>query len=124
MNGMNRVVLMGHLGADPKSGTTPSGKKVTNFRIATNEFIKEVDGEKIKRTDWHKVSTWGKTAEACERMLRKGSMVLVEGKIRNIINTNGEKPSRPSYEIFATDVSFISNFGENTKKDEKPEDKK
>ena len=114
MNGMNRVVLMGHLGADPHSGATPSGKKVTNFNIATNEFYKSPEGEKIKRTDWHKITTWGKVAEACEKMLRKGSMVLVEGKIRNIISKESEgeeKKKNKSYEIFATEVSFISNYG-------------
>ena len=108
MNGMNRVVLMGHLGQDPRSGATPSGRRVTSFNIATNEFIRSSEGEKTKRTDWHKITTWGKTAEACEKMLRKGSFVLVEGKIRNIINREGVGPA---YEVFATDVSFISNYG-------------
>ena len=108
MNGMNRVVLMGHLGQDPRSGATPSGRRVTSFNIATNEFIRSSEGEKTKRTDWHKITTWGKTAEACEKMLRKGSFVLVEGKIRNIVNREGVGPA---YEVFATDVSFISNYG-------------
>ena len=107
MNNLNRVVLMGHLNDDPTSGTTATGKRVAVFYIATNEFIKNADGEKIKRTDWHKITTCGKTADACEKMLRKGSMVLVEGKIRNTVN---KKMSEPSYEIIATDVSFISNY--------------
>jgi len=111
MNGMNKVVLMGHLGADPRSGATPSGKKVTNFSIATNEFYKSAEGEKIKRTDWHKITTWGKVAEACEKMLRKGSMVLVEGKIRNDKKEGDDNKKFNSYEIFATEVSFISNYG-------------
>jgi len=111
MNGMNRVVLMGHLGQDPRSGATPSGKKVTNFNIATNEFYKTAEGEKIKRTDWHKVTTWGKVAEACEKMLRKGSMVLVEGKIRNVSQDGEDNKKNKAYEIFATEVSFISNYG-------------
>jgi single-strand DNA-binding protein len=105
---MNRVVLMGHLGADPRSGATTNGKRVTSFNIATNEFIKTSEGEKEKRTDWHKVTTWGKTAEACEKMLQKGSFVLVEGKIRNTVNKEG---AGPNYEVFATDISFISNYG-------------
>jgi single-strand DNA-binding protein len=108
MNGMNRVVLMGHLGQDPRAGATPSGRRVTSFNIATNEFFKSSEGEKTKRTDWHKITTWGKTAEACEKMLRKGSFVLVEGKIRNTVNKEGVGPG---YEVFATDVSFISNYG-------------
>ena len=86
MNSTNKVVLVGHLGADPRCVSTSTGRKVANFSIATNDFIKSGDGEKIKRTDWHKVVVWGKTADACEKSLRKGSMVLVEGKIRNIIN--------------------------------------
>jgi len=107
MNGMNRVVLMGHLNEDPTPGATAKGKKLTVFHIATNEFIKSADGEKIKRTDNHKITTYGKTADACEKMLRKGSMVLVEGKIRNMANKNDTKSS---YEILATDVSFIANY--------------
>jgi len=103
MSNLNRVVLMGHLGADPKQEKTESGKPVATFSIATNEFIKSDNGEKIKKTDWHKIVTWGKVAEQCARLLKKGSFVLVEGKIRNV-NDN-------SYEIFATDVSFISNYG-------------
>jgi len=116
MNGMNRVVLMGHLGADPKSGSTPSGRRVTNFNIATNEYTKNSDGEKTKRTDWHKVVTWGKTAEVCEKMLRKGSMVLVEGRIRTSLMGEDDKKHK-TYEIFATDVSFISNYGEGASKE-------
>ncbi|MEI6092601.1 MAG: single-stranded DNA-binding protein [bacterium] len=115
MNGMNRVVLMGHLGGEPRAGATPSGRRVTSFNIATNEFIRSSEGEKTKRTDWHKITTWGKTAEACEKMLRKGSFVLVEGKIRNIVNREGVGPS---YEVFATDVSFISNYGNDQSKQE------
>jgi single-strand DNA-binding protein len=105
MNGINRVVLMGKLGATPKKEVTPSGKTVATFEISTEEFTKLDDGEKIKRTDWHKIITWGKVAEACVKMLDKGSFVLVEGKIRNV---NVEKNT---YEIFATDVSFIANYG-------------
>jgi len=109
MNNLNRVVLMGHLNDTPTSEATAKGKKVTTFYIATNEFIKNAEGEKIKRTDWHKVIAYGKTADACEKLLRKGSMVLVEGKIKNTVNKKG---SEPSYEIIATDVSFISNYSE------------
>jgi len=107
MNNLNRIVLMGNLNEDPLSVETAKGKKITNFNIATNEFYKSPEGEKIKRTDWHKITTWGKVAEACEKMLRKGSMVLVEGKIRTVENKDNAKLS---YEIFATDVSFIRDY--------------
>jgi len=117
MNNLNRVVLMGHLSDDPTSGETAKGKKTTTFHIATNEFIKNAAGEKIKRTDQHKVITYGKTADACKKMLQKGSMVLVEGKIRSLIDKRGTKRS---YEILATDVSFISNY--NTKENKEAKD--
>jgi len=107
MNNLNRVVLMGHLNDNPILGATATGKKLTIFHIATNEFLKNAEGEKIKRTDWHKITTYGKTADACEKMLQKGSLVLVEGKIRNMANKDNAKPS---YEIIATEVSFISNY--------------
>jgi single-strand DNA-binding protein len=98
---------MGHLNDNPKSESTANGKKLTIFYIATNEFVKNADGEKIKRTDWHKVTTYGKTADNCEKMLQKGSFVLVEGKIRNKANKDDV---RSSYEILATEVSFISGY--------------
>jgi len=107
MSNLNRVVLMGRLNDDPTSSATAKGKKMTTFYVATNEFIKNAEGEKIKRTDWHKVITYGKIADACEKLLRKGSMVLVEGKIRNTID---KRQKNPSYEIIASDVSFISNY--------------
>jgi len=97
---------MGHLNDDPTPGATPTGKRVTVFYISTNEFIKGADGEKVKRTDLHKITTYGKTADACGKMLRKGSFVLVEGKIRNMADKKG-------YAILATEVSFISNYGGN-----------
>jgi len=111
MNNLNRVVLMGHLSDNPTHGATPTGKRVAVFYIATNEFIKNAEGENGKRTDWHRITTYGKTADACQKMLRKGSFVLVEGKIRSTIN---KKQENASYEIVATDVSFISNYGGET----------
>ncbi len=108
MEGMNRVVLMGHLQENPEPSETKTGKKVATFIVETNEIYKNADGEKVKRTDGHTITCWGKVAEACIKMLRKGSFVLVEGKIRNISNENGNKKN---YSIFATEVSFISNYG-------------
>ncbi len=76
MTTMNKIILMGHLGNDPKSILCTNGKRVTLFNIATNEFIKGADGEKKKKTDWHKITTHGRTAEVCEKMLKKGSLVF------------------------------------------------
>ena len=110
MKNLNKVVLMGHLNNDPESGATSTGKKIAIFYIATNEFSKNEAGEKIKRTDQHKIIAYGKTADACQKLLQKGAFVLVEGKIRNMANKGCKKPS---YEILATEVSFISNYKAN-----------
>ena len=111
MKNLNRVVLMGHLGENPISETTTRGKDITIFYIATNEFLKNKDGEKIRHTDWHKITTCGKTAEACKKMLQKGAFVLVEGRIKSLPNNN----TKPTYEILATEVSFISNYKQEEK---------
>jgi single-strand DNA-binding protein len=114
MNGVNKVMLVGNLGGDPFKTSTLTGKTLTTFNMATNEFVKELEGDKIVRTEWHKVVTWGKTAEACAKMLRKGSKVYVEGHIRSTpkkVEENG--PTTYYYEISASDVIFLSNYGNN-----------
>jgi single-strand DNA-binding protein len=111
MNVLNKVMLLGHLGNEPRRTVTANGKTVTYFNMATNESFKDSQGEKISRTDWHHICTWGKTAEACSKFLKKGSKVFVEGKIRNLSNKDEEKIFN-GYEIFATDVTFVANFGE------------
>lgn len=123
MNGVNRVILVGNLGSDPFKTSTLTGKTLTTFSIATNEFVKEVEGDKIIRTEWHKIVTWAKTAEACAKMLRKGSKVYVEGKIRSMPKRAEEnEPVTYYYEIFATDVIFLSNYGNSSVKEDKNEE--
>jgi single-strand DNA-binding protein len=79
--GLNRVTLLGNLGADPELRHTQGGNAVLNIRLATTEtWLK--DGEKQERTDWHNVVVWGKRAEALGRILGKGSQILVEGGLR------------------------------------------
>lgn len=83
MADLNRVSLMGRLGADPEMRTTQSGEKVANLRIATGEQWKDKNtGEKKERTEWHQVVIWGPLAGVAERFLRKGARVLVEGTLR------------------------------------------
>jgi single-strand DNA-binding protein len=79
---VNKVVLIGHLGADPVFRTTESGKSVVNFRLATNSVWEDDDGATHKATAWHNIVAWGQTAKFCASALTKGSQVYIEGAIR------------------------------------------
>ncbi len=82
MASVNKVILIGNLGADPEVRYLPSGEAVANLRIATTEKYKDRNGEQQEATEWHRVSFFGKTAEICSQYLKKGSAVYVEGSIR------------------------------------------
>ena len=80
-DGLNRVMLLGNLGADPALRATQSGPAVLNLRMATRESYTATDGQRAERTEWHSVVVWGRQAEALARMLRKGSRIQVEGSL-------------------------------------------
>ncbi|MEO8069163.1 MAG: single-stranded DNA-binding protein [Flavobacteriales bacterium] len=83
MSGVNKVILIGNLGADPEIRHLPSGIPVANFRIATSETFKDkTTGEKREQTEWHSIVAWRGLAEITEKYLKKGSKVYVEGKLR------------------------------------------
>ena len=111
----NLVILIGNLGQDPELRATDNGTKVCKFSLATSESWKNREGEKEVKTTWHNVVSFGKLAEICERFLRKGSKVYLEGKIDNysydkdgvkmygsqiIMNDMKMLDSKPSSEIF------------------------
>lgn len=89
----NRVKLIGHLGADPEIRSLESGRKVANFRIATNSTHTNEKGERKEDTQWHPIVAWGKLAEICEEHLTKGKKVAVEGKLvhRTYETKDGDK---------------------------------
>lgn len=78
---INKVTLIGHLGADPEIRTLDSGVMVGRFSLATNESYKDKDGNWQDRTDWHNVIVWRDLAERAQRILKKGSLAFVEGKV-------------------------------------------
>jgi len=75
------IIVVGYLGRDPEMRYTPSGNPVTNLSVATNRSYNNQNGEKVTETTWFRVSIWGKQAEACNQYLKKGSKVLVEGRL-------------------------------------------
>ncbi|MEQ8278593.1 MAG: single-stranded DNA-binding protein [Deltaproteobacteria bacterium] len=108
MSNFNKVMLMGNLGADPEMRYTQGGTAVANFRIATTERWKDVDGAMQERTDWHRIVVWGKQGETCGEHLRRGRGVLVEGRLQNSEweDKNGNK--RWTTEVKADRVLFLA----------------
>ncbi|MCP4142620.1 MAG: single-stranded DNA-binding protein [Chloroflexi bacterium] len=114
-----KMVIAGNLGRDPEMRYTPSGQAVTNLNVATNRQYTSNSGEKVKETTWFRVSVWGKQAESCNQYLRKGSKVLVEGRMNQDPATGGPRvwtgndgSPRASFEITAQTVRFLSSRGE------------
>lgn len=107
MNGINNVMLMGRLGADPKVFATKAGQTYCRFNIATNYMRKSENGEKSQATTWHKVTVFGKTAEACQTYLRKGSVAIVNGYLEHSKYTKDGIPMTAT-DVVARKVDFVS----------------
>ena len=99
MASVNKVILVGNLGADPEVRYTAGGSAVANFRIATTEQWTDKSGEKQEHTEWHKIVAWGRLGEICGEYLHKGKQVYVEGRLR----TN-EWEDRDGNRRFTTEV--------------------
>lgn len=104
--GVNRVILVGHLGADPELRYTAGGTAVAKFRIATTESFTDKSGNKQERTEWHRITAWGKLAEICGQYLAKGKLVFIEGRIRSD-TWEQEGVKRYSYEIVADTMKML-----------------
>ena len=111
MASVNKVILIGNLGADPETRYLPSGDAVTNIRIATTENFKDKQGQKQEHTEWHRVSFFGKTAEIAAEYLKKGSPVYVEGRIRTRKWQDKEGQDRYSTEIVADRMQLLGSRG-------------
>ncbi len=108
---VNKVILIGNLGADPEIRYTQSGTPVVNFRIATTERWKGQDGQPQEQTEWHQIVAWRRLAEICSEYLSKGSKVYIEGKLqtRKWQDQNGN--DRYTTEIVARDMQMLSPRG-------------
>src|SRR3954471_14591114 len=102
--GLNRVMLLGNLGADPELRFTQSGQAVLNMRIATTESYLDKDKVRRERTDWHNVVLWGKRGEALAKILTKGSSVFIEGSLRTSSYDNKEGQKVYKTEINANNL--------------------
>ena len=104
---INNVTLLGRLGADPEIRHTANNNAVANLSLATSENYKDKNGEWQKKTEWHRVIVWGKIAEACGNILKKGSMIFVNGKMqtRSWEDQSGKK--NYTTEVIAKEIKFL-----------------
>ena len=107
MGSVNKVILVGNLGADPELKYTPSNRPVCNLSVATNEVWKDKGGQKQERTEWHRVNVWGEQAENCSKFLAKGRMVYVEGRLQTRSWDDKDGKKRYSTEVVADRVVFL-----------------
>jgi single-strand DNA-binding protein len=106
--GINKVILVGNLGADPETRYMPSGGAVTNIRVATSESWKDKNtGDQQERTEWHSVAFFGRLAEIAAEYLRKGSQVYIEGKLRTRKWQDRDGNDRWSTEVVANEMQML-----------------
>jgi single-strand DNA-binding protein len=110
--GINKVILVGNLGADPDTRYMPSGKAVTNIRVATSESWKDKQtGDTQERTEWHSIVMYDKLGEIAAEYLRKGSQVYIEGKLRTRKWQDKEGKDRYTTEIIADQMQMLGGRG-------------
>ena len=111
MAGLNKVMVIGNLGADPEMRYTADGKALTSFRVAASRNYNGPDGERREETEWFSVVTWQKLAEQCSQFLQKGRRVYVEGRLRTRSWDTPEGQRRYKTEVVAEKVLFLDRAG-------------
>ncbi|MEA4906168.1 MAG: single-stranded DNA-binding protein [Chloroflexi bacterium] len=124
--GLNKVMIIGHLGRDPEMRYTPSGRPVTTFTVATSRTWNTTDGERHTETEWFNIVAWGNLAEICKQYLTKGQQVYVEGRLQTRRWEDAENVKHTSVEIVANEMMILGDrrdsnhpqTGENLEPDE------
>ena len=109
---INKVILIGRLGADPEVRYTPDGTMIVNFRIATDESYKNKQGEKVSKTEWHRIVVFGKLAEICGNYLGKGRLVFIEGRLQTRTWDDKDGNKRSLTEIIASNMQMLESKGQ------------
>jgi single-strand DNA-binding protein len=114
-----KLIIVGYLGRDPEMRYTPNGQAVTNFSVAASRRYSTSDGQQVDETTWYRISAWGRQAETCNQYLRKGSRVLIEGRLKPDPETGGPRLYQrqdgswgASFEVTAQFVKFMSSRAE------------
>ncbi len=108
MAALNKVMLIGNLGADPEVKALPSGDKVAVIRMATTDVYKNKSGERVEDTEWHRVEFWGGLAGIVEQYVKKGDSLYVEGRIRTEKYTDNNQVERYVTKIRASNMQMLS----------------
>jgi single-strand DNA-binding protein len=108
---LNKVFLIGNLGADPEMRYLPSGETVANIRVATTEVYKDKAGQRVEETEWHRVSFFGRQAETIGQYLKKGGQIHIEGKIKTRKWKDKEGKDQYTTEIKGIDYKMLGNRG-------------
>lgn len=119
---LNKVMLIGRLGADPEARSTPSGSTVVNFNLATGESYKDKNtGQTVDKTEWHRIVVWDKLGEICRQYLHKGSLVYIEGKLQTR-SWDDKETGKKSYmtEVVCTDMQILTPKSQSDKGGQMP----
>jgi len=111
MSYVNKVILIGRLGADPEMRYTADGTPVATFRMATTETRKNKDGARVEQTEWHRIVAWRKLGEISAEYLKKGKLVYIEGRIQSREYEGRDGVKRKAYEIVASAMQMLSSGG-------------
>lgn len=111
MSGINKVIIIGRMGADPEVKTVTGGNTVARLSVATSEQWKDREGQKQERTEWHRVVVWGKLAELCGKYLAKGRQVYVEGRLQTRSWEDQQGQKKYATEVVANTVQFLGSGG-------------
>ena len=114
---VNKVILVGNVGADPEIRHLDGGVSVATIKLATSETYKNREGKKVTDTEWHKIVVWKGLAEVAEKYVKKGQLLYVEGKIKTKMWENDKGEKRYSTEIIASNFQMLGS-----KQDSKPQD--
>ena len=109
---VNKALLIGRLGADPEVRYTPDGMMVTNFRLATDLQWKDKNGEKLQKTEWHRIVAYGKLAEICSNYISKGKLIFIEGRIQTRSWEDKDGVKRSTTEIIAANMQMLDSKGQ------------
>jgi single-strand DNA-binding protein len=109
---VNKVILVGRLGRDPEMRYTAGGTPVCNFTVATNEVYRDKGGERQERTEWHRIVAWSKLAEQCSQLLKKGSLVYLEGRLQTREWNDRSGNKRNTTEVVVNRMRTLTPRGE------------
>jgi len=118
MFGINKVILIGNLGADPEVRKTANQQTVTQFSLATSESWINKEGERQEKTEWHRIVVWGKLAETCAKHLAKGRQVFIEGRLQTRSWETEQGLKRVTTEVIANQVLFLGRSPQNMVKED------